>query len=70
MLAGDAALASRWLKRAGALGIQSAPAVLLLQGGLEEEAGRVRMNQAVEQMFGAGVTVHVWRTHPIAGVPG
>ena len=64
VLAGDAALASRWLKRAGALGIQSAPAVLLLQGGLEEEAGRVRMNQAVEQMFGAGVTVHVWRTHP------
>ena len=64
VLAGDAVLASLWLKRAGALGVQSAPAVLLLQGRLREEVGGARMQQALEQMFGAGVMVHLWRTHP------
>ena len=64
VLAGDVARASLWLKRAGTLGVQSAPAVLLLQGRLRGEVGRAPMQQAIERMFGAGVTVHLWRTHP------
>ena len=60
MLAGDAALATQLMARAGAAGAPAAAAAMLLRGG---DDGPSRPDLA-ERTFAAGASVHVWRTHP------
>ena len=57
LLSGNAALASRLVQRAGVLAAPSEPAVRLLHGdfALDENAPKI---------FGEGMVVHIWRTHP------
>ncbi len=57
VLAGDAALASRLMQRAGPLGAPAAAALRLL-------SGVVREDMPDDAVFREGVSVHVWRTHP------
>ena len=56
VLAGDAALASRLMQRAGPLGAPAAAALRLLRGVTREDVPD-------DAVFREGVTVHVWRTH-------
>ena len=60
ILAGDHSKASALAERAGSLATPSATALVLLRGGAE----RSLSEQEYERMFGDGVTVHLWRTHP------
>ena len=60
VLAGDAALASRLMQRAGPLGAPAAAALRLLRGATGEDMPDNEANP----IFREGVTVHVWRTHP------
>jgi hypothetical protein len=60
MLAGDLSRASLFLKRAGPLGAPSAAGLFLLSGNSESNG----VDAETERMFGEGVTVHIWRTHP------
>ena len=60
VLAGDAALASRLMQRAGPLGAPAAAALRLLRGVTREDVPDDESNT----VFREGVTVHVWRTHP------
>ena len=69
ILAGDATLAERLAERAGPLGAPSMPAVRLLGGSTGTGSGVAppaapHPAKAVEEVFGEGRTVHVWRTHP------
>ena len=56
-LAGDAALASRLMQRAGPVGAPAAAALRLLRGVIRED-------MPDDAVFREGITVHVWRTHP------
>ena len=60
ILAGNHAQASALAERAGSLAAPNATALLMLRGGAEKPLSE----QEYERMFGAGVTVHLWRTHP------
>lgn len=64
VLAGNTELASRLFEKAGPLGAVSAPALSLLRGEQRE-----RPAEDTEKIFGAGVTVHIWRTHPFRWQP-
>ena len=60
LLAGNARLASLLLRQAGKYASPSAPALFLLQG----ERSAAGAAEGGRPMFDAGVTVHIWRTHP------
>ena len=60
ILAGDQAKASALAERAGSLATPNTNALLLLRGSAEQSLSE----EEHERMFGAGVTVHIWRTHP------
>ena len=65
VLAGDAPLAERLLKRAGPLGAPSAVAVQLLKGTPANTPRQGRyLTESAEKVFANGRTVHIWRTHP------
>ena len=67
ILAGDAGLAAQLLSRADPLGVGSRLAVRLLQGQPDtrvDDDGDRRLTDSARQVFAAGRTVHVWRTHP------
>lgn len=66
ILAGDADLAAHWLSRAGPLGVGSHLAVRLLRGQPDTgvNGGDRRLTQSAREIFAAGRTVHIWRTHP------
>ena len=65
ILAGDSELAASLASSVGNLAAPSAPALLLLSGASKRELPK----EAFERMFGAGVTVHLWRTHPFRWQP-
>lgn len=60
VLAGDAARATQLMSQAGAMGMPSTVAVLLLRGAFGDQASTTIGAQA----FGEGARVHIWRTHP------
>ena len=60
VLAGDAALASRLMQRAGPLSAPATAALRLLRGVNREDMP----DDKAHPVFREGVTVHVWRTHP------
>ena len=62
VLAGNPELASRALEKAGAFGAPGAPALRLLTGAAQARVGTT-------DVFGAGRTIHVWRTHPHRWAP-
>ena len=66
ILAGDAGLAAQWLSRAGPLGVGSQLAVRLLRGQPDAVVNGTdrRLTQSAREVFAAGRTVHIWRTHP------
>ena len=74
ILAGDATLAEQLAQRAGPLGALSMPAMRLLGGGTGTDGGGAppaapHPAKDVEEVFGDGCTVHVWRTHPTRWQP-
>ena len=60
VLAGESRLAMRLMQQAGKYASPSAPALSLLRG----EFGTTPGAEGTRHMFGAGVKVHIWRTHP------
>ncbi len=58
-LAGDADLAVQLMHKAGPLGAPAKAALLLLRGDPPKDADAVG-----EELFTAGRSIHVWRTHP------
>ena len=60
VLAGESRLAMRLMQQAGKYASPSAPALSLLRG----EFGTTAAAEGTRRMFGAGVKVHIWRTHP------
>ena len=67
ILAGDAGLSAQLLSRAETLGVGSRLAVRLLQGQPDTRVaddGDGRLTDAAKEVFAAGRTVHIWRTHP------
>jgi len=60
ILAGDSDAAAALAKRAGSLAAPNANALAMLGGGGAANLG----SKEHARMFGAGVAVHLWRTHP------
>ena len=57
LVSGNAALVSRLVQRTGVLAAPSEPAVRLLHGDFAPDENSLKI-------FGEGVVVHIWRTHP------
>lgn len=65
ILAADGAKAATLVGRAGHLATPNASALLLLNGSVKSRP----QDEQFERMFKAGVSMHLWRTHPLRWQP-